>query len=94
MKGLREDLSEEDIILNSRPNFLYSHDFGRGRFFQIVHNDEDGFGVKLAPKTMLKVIYLKEKDDIEGFEIVKVVAGQETQKGSLSIQSAALSPIS
>lgn len=84
MKGLREDLSEEHIVLNSRPNFLYSHDFGRGRFFQIVHNDEDGFGVRLAPKTMLKVIYLKEKDDIEGFEIIKVVAGEETQRVVLS----------
>lgn len=84
MKGFPPPASEEEIILNHKTGMLYSHDFGEGRFFQTVHQDEDGFGVKLAPRTMLKVVYLKEKDDIEGFEIIKVVAGEETQRVKLS----------
>lgn len=76
--------SEEDIIMGSIPNMLYSHEFEKGRFFQVVHQDEVGFQIKLAPRTMLKAVYLKEKEDIEGIEIIKVVSGQDTQRIKLS----------
>jgi hypothetical protein len=76
--------SEDEIIRHSLPGVLYSHDFGGGRFFQMLHHDDSGCEIKLAPKTMLKVVYLKEKDDIEGFEIIKLVSGAETQKVKLS----------
>ena len=76
--------SEEDIIMGSIPNRLYSHEFEAGRFFQVVHQDEDGFEIKLAPRTMLKAVYIKEQDDIEGFEIIKVVSNKETQRVKLS----------
>lgn len=86
MKGfqLHQQLSEEEIILNSKAHMLYSHDFEKGRFFQVVYDEPTGFEVKLAAKTMLKVVYLKEKDDIEGFEIIKVVSGQPKQSLTLS----------
>lgn len=76
--------SEEDIIMGSIPNRLYSHEFEAGRFFQVVHQDENGFEIKLAPRTMLKAVYIKEQDDIEGFEIIKVVNNKETQRVKLS----------
>lgn len=76
--------SEEEIILNYKPNLLYWHEFESGRFFQVVHEDEKGAVLKFAPKTMLKIVYLKEQDDIEGFEIIKVVHNKETERVKLS----------
>jgi hypothetical protein len=76
--------SEEEMIMNHKLNTLYSHDFGSGRFFQVVHADDSGFEIKLAPKTMLKATYIKEKDDIEGIAIIKVVNSEETQRVHLS----------
>ena len=76
--------SEEEIINNHKLNMLYSHDFENGRFFQVVHQDEQGFEVKLASKTMLKAVYMTAKDDIEGIEIIKIVNNKETQKVRLS----------
>jgi hypothetical protein len=76
--------SEEEIISNYKPNHLYSHEFEGGRFFQIVHEDINGAVIKFAPKTMLKIVYLKEQDDIEGFEIIKIVHDNETQRIKLN----------
>lgn len=76
--------SEEEMIMNYKPNMLYWHEFEAGRFFQVVHEDETGFEIKLAPRTMLKAIYIKELDDIEGIEIIKLINGTETQRVKLS----------
>ncbi|MCI1751727.1 MAG: DUF4263 domain-containing protein [Flavobacteriales bacterium] len=72
--------TQAEIILNSKEGMLYSHDFGHGRFFQVVHSDEEGFEVKLATKTMLKAVYIKEADDIEGVEFIKLIGGVEKQR--------------
>jgi len=74
---------EEDVIWGSIPDRLYSHEFEKGRFFQVVHEDEKGFEIKLAPRTMLKAVYIKEKNDIEGFEIIKI-SNVKTEKVLLS----------
>ena len=76
--------SEEEIISNYIPNRLYWHEFDAGRFFQVVHEDEKGTVLKFAPRTMLKVVYIKDQDDIEGFEIIKVVHNKETERIKLS----------
>lgn len=76
--------SEEDVIWGSIPDRLYSHEFEKGRFFQVVHEDEKGFEIKLAPRTMLKAVYLYDKDDIEGIEIIKAVSGKDTERIKLS----------
>ncbi len=65
--------TQEDIIRSSKPNRLYSHEFEAGRFFQVIYEDESGATIKLAPKTMIKVTYLKKQDDIEGIEIIKLI---------------------
>lgn len=71
---------EEEIIQGSKLNHLYNHEFEKGRFFQVVHEDREGFEVRLSSRTMLKAIYIQEKDDIEGIEIIKLIAGKPTQK--------------
>jgi hypothetical protein len=76
--------TEEEIISNYIPNRLYWHEFEAGRFFQVVHEDEKGAIIKFAPRTMLKVLYIKDQNDIEGFEIIKVVHNKETERIKLS----------
>lgn len=76
--------SEEEIIKTSKPNRLYSHEFEAGRFFQVVHEDENGATIRFAPRTMLKIIYIKDQDDIEGFEIIKLVNDSEKERVKLS----------
>ena len=76
--------TEDDIIKNSKPNHLYNHEFEKGRFFQVVHDDDEGFVAKLSSKTMLKAVYIKEKDDIEGIEIIKLIGDVEKQRVKFS----------
>jgi hypothetical protein len=77
-------LTDEDIILNSKLEHLYNNDFGDGRFFKVIFSDENETQIKLAVRTCLKVVYLKDKDDIEGFEIIKVVSNKEKERVKLS----------
>jgi Domain of unknown function (DUF4263) len=76
--------SEEEIIKTSKTNRLYSHEFEAGRFFQVIHEDETGATIRFASRTMLKIIYIKGQDDIEGFEIIKLVSEAEKEKVKLS----------
>jgi len=76
--------SEKSIIMSSKPNRLYSHDFGAGRFFQVIHEDENGATIRFAPRTMLKIIYIKDQEDIGGFEIIKLVNESEKERVKLS----------
>lgn len=73
-------VTEEDVVLNSKLEHLYNHEFGDGRFFQVVFSDSEETHIKLAPRTLMKVVYLKENDDIDGFQITKVVSNRETEK--------------
>jgi hypothetical protein len=72
-----ETTTEEDIIINSKTDHLYSHDFGNGKYFQVVYQDENGFEIKIAPRTMFKVVYIKSKEDINSFEIIKLTKKSE-----------------
>ncbi len=76
--------SEEEIIKTSKTNRLYSHEFEAGRFFQVVHEDETGSTIRFSSRTMLKIIYIKDHDDIEGFEIIKLVGESEKEKVKLN----------
>jgi hypothetical protein len=77
-------VTEDDVINNSRLEHLYNHDFGSGRFFQVVFSDENEAHIKLASKTLMKVIYIRDNDDIEGVEIIKCISNIEKQKISFS----------
>lgn len=83
IEGFGPKPTEDEIVRTSMPNKLYWHEFEKNRFFQVVHQDESGFEIQLAPKTMFKVKYLIDKDDIEGFELIKV-SNVATQKVSIS----------
>ena len=80
----RHTATEDDVIQNSKLEHLYNHDFGSGRFFQVVFEDEKEVHIKLASRTLLKVVYLTEKDDLEGLEIIKMVSNSEKQRLKLS----------
>lgn len=76
--------TEEEIILNSKLEHLYNHEFEEGRYFQVVFSDDNETDIKFASKTMLKIVYIKQKDDIEGIEIIKVVSGKQKESLRLS----------
>jgi len=77
--------TEEDIINNSKPDHLYNHDFGGGRFFQVVHDDlENATTIKVATKTMLKIVYKPDIKDVESFYITKLTHGAEKETLKLS----------
>src|SRR5690554_3459571 len=80
----KSNVSEDEVINNSKLEHLYNHEFDKGRFFQVVFEDEKEAWFKLAPKTLMKVIYLKDQDNIEGIEIVKSVSGEDKQRISFS----------
>jgi len=77
-------VTEEDVAFNSKLEHLYNHEFGDGRFFQVVFSDEKEAHIKLAPRTLMKVVYLKDKNDIEGLQLIKVVTGKKPEKLKLS----------
>lgn len=70
----------EDIVSNSKLEHLYNHEFEKGRFFQVVFSDEKEVHIKFASRTLMKVVYIKNQDDIEGIELVKLVSKKETQR--------------
>ncbi len=55
-QGWNDTPSEEEVINNSYLNTLYTTDFSKGKYFQVVTQDEDGFEIKFAPRTMFKVL--------------------------------------
>ena len=69
--------TEEEIIRNSRLRQLYNHEFEQGRFFQVVFEDENGVTFQLATRTYMRVVYIKDKDDIEGIKLIKLIDGKE-----------------
>lgn len=71
---------EDEVIQNSKPYHLYQHECEKGRFFQAVYHDDSEVHFNISSKTLIKVIFLKETNDLEGLEIVKTVSGQEKQR--------------
>lgn len=72
--------TEDEVILNSRLEELYNHEFEKGRFFQVVFENENEVDIRLSSRTMMKVVYIKDKEDIEGIELIKLVNGKNRQK--------------
>lgn len=69
--------TEDDVIKNSIPNHLYTHDFEqagnkKGKFFAVVHQDKEGANLQTSAFIQLKVVYIYDKDEISGFEITKI----------------------
>jgi len=82
---LNENINSEDnVILNSRLKHLYNHEFEAGRFFQVVFSDENQTDIKVSARTLMKIVYIKENDNVEGIEIVKYVSDHEKQRVKFS----------
>ena len=64
--------TEEEVIMGSDIDTLYTSNFNAGKYFQVVVQDESGFEIQIAPRTMFKVLYIKNKNDIVSFEIIKL----------------------
>lgn len=69
-----------DIIQNSKPEQLYSTDFGNQRYFHVVFSDENEIRFRISTKTFMRVKYLKEQNSLEGLEIVKTVGKEDRQR--------------
>lgn len=76
--------TESEIIDNYKLERLYNHKIENGRFFKVVFPDEDTADLQLAAKTYMQVKFLPSRNDIEGFDIIKLVRGKETQQISFS----------
>jgi hypothetical protein len=72
--------TESEVIANSKLEHLYSHQFEDKRFFQVIFADQEQTEIKLAPRTLMKIIYHPDRDDIEGIEIVKQVNQDSTER--------------
>lgn len=64
--------TEEEVIANSKPNHLYTHDFSKGKYFSVVHESKEGATLQVSAKIQLKIVYIYDKDEISGFEITKL----------------------
>jgi hypothetical protein len=72
-----DSLSESKIIMNSKENHLYSHDFEnngtkKGKYFSVVRRDEQSALVQVSAWIQLKIVYIYDIDEISGFEITKI----------------------
>lgn len=81
---MRGKTQESEIIDNYKLERLYNHKIENGRFFKVVFPDEDTADLQLAAKTYMQVKFLPSRNDIEGFDIIKLVRGKETQRISFS----------
>jgi hypothetical protein len=76
--------SKDNIIDNHKLEELYNNTFEKGRFFKVLFPDENSFNIQLSPKIYMQVTYLPNRDNIDGFEIIKLNDGKVVEKISFS----------
>lgn len=64
--------SEGDIVKNSYPDTLYSHDFNGGKYFSLI-SEERGrdFEMQISQRVKFQVAFINGRDDINGLTIQK-----------------------
>lgn len=72
---LQENLvrpSEGEIVQNSYPDSLYSHDFNGGKYFSLI-SEERGrdFEMQISQRVKFQVSFINDRDDINGLTIQK-----------------------
>lgn len=90
--------TEDDVINNSKPNHLYTHDFPKGKFFSVVQESQEGATLQVSAKIQLKIVYVFDKDEISGFEITKLrqfkkAEGYQETKEKIKLSGADLGDI-
>jgi hypothetical protein len=81
---MRGKAKESEIIDKYKIEQLYNHPIEQGRFFKVVFLDEDTVNLQLSSKTYMQIKFLPSRNDVEGFNIIKLVGGEETQRISFS----------
>jgi hypothetical protein len=84
MNERKPPTKDEEIVRDYPTNKLFDRNFGNDRFFFVILDDENGFEIQLAPKTLLKVGYKFDRNDIEGLHITKIIGEKETQRLDLN----------
>ncbi len=74
------DISEETIAFNSKLEHLYNNEFEKGRFFSVIFEDEKEVHIRLSPRVVFKIVYIKDKNDIEGFQLLKFNGNNQTSE--------------
>lgn len=90
--------AEDDVIKNSKLNHLYTHEFTKGKYMSVVYSDNEGATLQASSKIQLKILYIRDKDEISGFEITKLRQfkkddGYQETKEKISLSSASLNDI-
>ena len=98
MKFYEVASTEDDVINNSKPNHLYTHDFSKGKYFSVVYENQEGATLQVSAKIQLKIVYIYDKDTISGFEITKLREynkqdGYQETKEKINLSSFDLSDI-
>ena len=98
MKFYEVASTEDDVINNSKPNHLYTHDFNKGKYFSVVYENREGVTLQVSAKIQLKIVYIYDKDTISGFEITKLREynkqdGYQETKEKINLSSFDLSDI-
>lgn len=88
----------DDVINNSKPNHLYTHDFSKGKYFSVVYENQESATLQVSAKIQLKIVYIYDKDTISGFEITKLREynkqdGYQETKEKINLSSFDLSDI-
>lgn len=64
--------SEGEIIQNSYPDALYSHDFNGGKYFSLISEERGGdFEMQISQRVKFQVSFINDRDDINGLTIQK-----------------------
>ena len=98
MKFYEVASTEDDVINNSKPNHLYTHDFNKGKYFSVVYENQEGATLQVSAKIQLKIVYIYDIDTISGFEITKLREynkqdGYQETKEKINLRSFDLSDI-
>lgn len=65
--------SKESVIINSKPNHLYTHDFSKkGKYMYVVHQAVNSATLQASEYIQLEIVYIYNKEDVCGFKITKV----------------------
>jgi len=75
---------EIDIINNSKPNHLYQTDFGGGKYFNVVFEDDTQAEIELTSKTKISITYIKELNAVKGLKITKVIGNKKNGEINIS----------
>src|SRR5687767_11593194 len=76
--------AELDFIQNAKTGTLHDRYAEGHHYIQVVFENREGFEIRTAPRTSIRVRYLDLKGDIAGIEIVKLVRDEPTQRLSLN----------